>query len=88
MATAKRQLIALCWALANVYCTLLDTLDSRYSQRGRRTNQQTLQVTQTAVKPEGGPKLIVVTCVQRRKYKTKSFCPVHDDGESRASQPE
>ncbi|RMC09662.1 hypothetical protein DUI87_13448 [Hirundo rustica rustica] len=80
------QLIALCWVPANVYCTLLDTIQQHLQPEGKENKSEDTMVTQSAVKPEGQPKPIAVASMQKRKYKTKSICSMDDDGEAEPSQ--
>lgn len=81
------KLIALCWALDNAYSMLLITAQQHLQLEGKGNKSADTPVTQATVKPEGQPKPVVATPVQRRKYKTKCICLVDDDGEAEPSQP-
>ncbi|GAB0204778.1 hypothetical protein GRJ2_002943400 [Grus japonensis] len=86
----EAQLTALCWALANIYQTLFDSRQN--PQREERENKlagsaATLTlVTGAAAEPENQPVLVLVTCIQKKKYTKKSVCLVKDDNEPGPSQ--
>lgn len=78
----EKQLIALCWALANSYHVLLNTVEQYLQPEGKENKSANAMVSQAAVKTKGQLKPIDVTPAQRRKYKTKYFSPVDDSGET------
>ncbi|TRZ07108.1 hypothetical protein HGM15179_019996 [Zosterops borbonicus] len=83
----EKKLVAMCRALTNSYCTLLDTVGQQIKPEGQEDESADTSVTQAAAKRGGEPKPIAIAPVQRRKQKTKSICPVDDDGEPGSSQP-
>lgn len=71
----------------NAYSMLFITAQQHLQLEGKGNKSADTSVTQATVKPERQPKPVVVTPVQRRKYKTKCICLVDDDGEAEPSQP-
>lgn len=83
----EKKLVAMCWALANAYHTLLDTVGQQIQPEGQEDESADTPGTLVAAKPDGEPKPTTIIPVQRRKHKTKSTHPVDGDGESGPSQP-
>ncbi|KAJ7423628.1 hypothetical protein BTVI_09149 [Pitangus sulphuratus] len=75
------QLVVGCGALATESCLV------QHLQKEKKENKMPdTMATQSVTKPEGQPKPVEVDPTQKRKYKTKLFHPVDDDGEARPSQ--
>ncbi|KAF4794995.1 hypothetical protein TURU_096805 [Turdus rufiventris] len=83
----EKKLIAICWALAYAYCTLLNTLGQQIKTEGLEYKSADTPVTQAAAKPEREPQPIAIAPVQRRKHKAKSIPPVGDDWEPGSLHP-
>ncbi|GAB0209792.1 protein NYNRIN-like [Grus japonensis] len=81
----EAQLTALCWALATIYQTLLNS--RQHPQGEERENRLTYTVatqmllTGTAAERKKQPVLVSVAPIQKKKYTKKSDCLVRDDDE-------
>ncbi|RMB92650.1 hypothetical protein DUI87_30959 [Hirundo rustica rustica] len=83
----EKKLIAICWALAYTYPTLLDTVGQQIQPEGEYKSADT-PVIQAAAKPDREPKPMAVAPIQRKKHKTKSNRAVDDDDDGPGpSQP-
>ena len=86
----EAQLIALCWALASIYQTLLDTV--QHPQGEGRENRPTgtaatpTPATGTAAEPENQPVLVSVAPLQKKKCTKKSVHLVRDEDEPGSSR--
>ncbi|GAB0210099.1 hypothetical protein GRJ2_003475700 [Grus japonensis] len=86
----EAQLTALCWALATIYQTLLDS--RQHPQGEERENRLTGTVatptlaTGSAAEPKNQPVLVSVAPIQKKKYTRKSVRLVKDDDEPGPSQ--
>ncbi|GAB0210184.1 hypothetical protein GRJ2_003484200 [Grus japonensis] len=81
----ETQLTALCWALATIYQTLLDS--RQHHQGEERDNRPTgtadtqTPATITVAEPKDQPIPVSVTPVEKKKYTRKLVCLVKDDDE-------
>ncbi|GAB0206477.1 ubiquitin carboxyl-terminal hydrolase 4 [Grus japonensis] len=91
----ETQLTVLCWALATIYQTLLDS--RQHHQGGERENKPTgtaatqapatgtaatqAPATGTVAEPKDQPIPVSVTPIHKKKYTRKSVCLVKDDDE-------
>ncbi|KAJ7411097.1 hypothetical protein BTVI_51224 [Pitangus sulphuratus] len=76
--------IAMCWTLAHTYRTMVWTVQHHLQSKGKDIGaEKPIDITsaQSPVMPEGKSQPAEVAPVQRKKYKTKSICPVNEDGE-------
>ncbi|GAB0203720.1 hypothetical protein GRJ2_002837600 [Grus japonensis] len=91
----ETQLTALCWALATIYQTLLDSRQHHQGEEreNRPTGTAAIQtpatdtvatqtpVTGTVAEPKDQPIPVSVTPIHKKKYTRKSVCLVKDDDE-------
>ncbi|GAB0202573.1 ubiquitin carboxyl-terminal hydrolase 4 [Grus japonensis] len=81
----ETQLTALCWTLATIYQTLLDS--RKHHQGEERENRPTGTVdtqtpaTGTVAEPKDQPIPVSVAPIHKKKYTRKSVCLVKDDDE-------
>ncbi|GAB0207631.1 ubiquitin carboxyl-terminal hydrolase 4 [Grus japonensis] len=81
----ETQLAALCWALATIYQTLLDS--RQHHQGEERENRPTgtadtqAPATGTVAEPKDQPIPVSVTPIHKKKYTRKLVCLVKDDDE-------
>ncbi|GAB0177466.1 ubiquitin carboxyl-terminal hydrolase 4 [Grus japonensis] len=81
----EAQLTALCWALATICQTLLDS--RQHHQGGERDNRPTgtadtqTPATGTVAEPKDQPIPVSVTPIHKQQYTRKSVCLVRDDDE-------
>ncbi|RMC16350.1 hypothetical protein DUI87_06677 [Hirundo rustica rustica] len=78
-----KKLIAICWAPACAYCTLLDTAGQQIEAGEQGDKSAATPVTQAAAKPDSEPKpMVVAPTTTGTKHKTKTDRPVDDDDDA------
>ncbi|GAB0203766.1 hypothetical protein GRJ2_002842200 [Grus japonensis] len=96
----ETQLTALCWALATIYQTLLDSRQHHQEEErenrprgttaiqtpGTDTTATQAPATGPAAEPKDQPIPVSVAPIHKKKYTRKSVCLVKDDDESGPSQ--
>ncbi|TRZ07628.1 hypothetical protein HGM15179_019478 [Zosterops borbonicus] len=75
----EKKLIAICWALAYAYRTLLDTVRQQIKSGGRKINQQTSQLLRLQPNQTDNLSRWQLLLSREKNHKTKTNCPVDDD---------
>ncbi|TRZ08998.1 hypothetical protein HGM15179_018109, partial [Zosterops borbonicus] len=80
-----KRIIAISWALAYAYCTLLDTVGQQIEAGGQGDKSAATPVTQTAAEPDSESKTLGVA--PAKKHAQKPDQPVDDDAGEGPSMP-
>ncbi|GAB0195049.1 hypothetical protein GRJ2_001970200 [Grus japonensis] len=86
----ETQLTALCWALATIYQTLLESRQHHPEGESRPTGTAATQTpaTGTVAEPKDQPIPVSVAPIHKKKYTRKSVRLVKDDDEQEQPEPE